>query len=346
MSHFAQAVIAWQREHGRHGLPWQQTCDPYRIWLSEIMLQQTQVSTVLRYYERFLAAFPDVLSLAKAHVESVLELWAGLGYYARARNLHRCARQVAEVFGGHFPTEARVLETLPGIGRSTAAAIASFAVGERAAILDGNVKRVLSRFYALDLPPGTPKADQELWALAESLLPQADMAAYTQGLMDLGATLCTRSNPRCSDCPLYEDCMARQSARQDELPRPKPGKALKEKEAVFTLMVRRGEILLQRRPPAGIWGGLLVPPEEAPETLALRWGVQLDQVLALPPIRHTFTHFRLRICPVVCAAPGLACQDAGWQWLAPERCAQAALPTPFRKLLTELPALCTHLFPA
>ncbi|HEX5675504.1 MAG TPA: A/G-specific adenine glycosylase, partial [Azonexus sp.] len=217
---FAERLIAWQKIAGRHDLPWQQTRDPYRIWLSEIMLQQTQVGTVIPYFQRFLSRFPTVQALAEAPLESVIEHWAGLGYYARARNLHRCAREIVAVHAGKWPNSASQLSALPGIGRSTAAAIAAFAFGQRAAILDGNVKRVLCRQFAIEGFPGQSAVDRELWALAERLLPAADIESYTQGLMDLGATVCTRSRPRCEICPVSPDCQARLSGRQSALPTP------------------------------------------------------------------------------------------------------------------------------
>ncbi|MCH2221614.1 MAG: A/G-specific adenine glycosylase, partial [Dechloromonas sp.] len=206
---FTEQLITWQKVAGRHDLPWQNTRDAYRIWLSEIMLQQTQVGTVIPYYLRFLDSFPTVEALAAAPIEAVIEHWAGLGYYARARNLHRCAQQVATHFGGKFPANANELAELPGIGRSTAAAVAAFAFGQRAAILDGNVKRVLCRQFGIDGFPGQAAIHRKLWDLAESLLPEGDIERYTQGLMDLGATLCTRSRPRCDDCPVAAGCVAR-----------------------------------------------------------------------------------------------------------------------------------------
>lgn len=342
MSDFARKVIVWQQAHGRHGLPWQQTRDPYRIWLSEIMLQQTQVATVLPYYLRFLEVFPDVHRLAASPVERVLELWAGLGYYARARNLHACAQRVMTQFKGEFPTTAADLLSLPGIGRSTAAAIAAFSSGERAAILDGNVKRVLSRYFALEDVPGLAATERRLWALADGLLPEGEMAghmaAYTQGLMDLGATVCTRSNPRCKECPLGGECVARASARQDELPRSKPGRVLKERVITYTLVLDRGAVLLERRAPSGIWGGLLVPPEGEPGVVAARLGWALTQGEPQPELRHAFTHFRLLLRPVLCrpVTRPWAVQSPDWVWLDLGQVEDAALPTPIRKLLREL----------
>lgn len=340
MSEFAKRVIGWQRAHGRHDLPWQQTRDPYRIWLSEIMLQQTQVSTVLGYYTRFVASFPTVASLAAAPLEAVMAHWAGLGYYARARNLHRCACEVITRFGGKFPTEPEILASLPGIGRSTAAAIAAFSVGARAAILDGNVKRVLCRYLAIEGVPGMAAVDKVLWAQAAALLPASDMEAYTQGLMDLGAMVCTRSNPRCGECPVAGSCVAKVAARQDELPYPKASKRLNTRVSTYGLLVWQGQVLLARRPLSGIWGGLLAPPEAAPEVVAAQLGLALGKTQAMAPFIHTFTHFRLRLEPIwgaVCQTPPPL--EPTWVWLPLDQLVGAALPTPIRRLLTDLAAL-------
>ena len=256
---FAARVVAWQRTHGRHDLPWQNTRDAYRIWLSEIMLQQTQVTTVLPYYERFVAAFPDVAALAAAPLERVLEHWSGLGYYRRAHHLHAAARAVVAGHGGGFPHDAATIATLPGVGRSTAAAIAVFAHGERAAILDGNVKRVLARHAGVEGFPGAASVEARLWALAEARLPTQDVEPYTQGLMDLGATLCTRTKPRCGECPVAADCVARRDGRVDELPSPRPAKALPRKAVRVLLLERAGEVLLERRAPTGIWARAVEP---------------------------------------------------------------------------------------
>lgn len=340
LSAFAYRLIAWQRQHGRHHLPWQQNRDPYRIWLSEIMLQQTQVSAVIPYYQRFLARFPDLATLAAAPIDDVLEHWAGLGYYARARNLHRCARQIMENHGGVFPTQSATLMELSGIGRSTAAAIAVFSAGERAAILDGNVKRVLCRHAGIEGFPGNSVTEKQLWNLAESLLPLTDIEAYTQGLMDLGATLCTRSSPDCPHCPLSEDCVARQSGRQHLLPTPKSRPALPERQTNFILICDGQRVLLQRRPPTGIWGGLLVPPEGDPATVLPHLGVPVLALTELPKLIHTFSHFRLHITPLFCRISDLpaALHDSSWHWQAIAEADQAALPAPVRKLLARLPA--------
>jgi A/G-specific adenine glycosylase len=330
---FSSRVVRWQRRCGRHDLPWQQGRDPYPVWLSEIMLQQTQVTTVLGYFSRFMARFPDVQALAAASLDEVLALWAGLGYYARARNLHACARKVVGELGGRFPSSAAGLVELPGIGRSTAAAIAAFAYGERAAILDGNVKRVLCRHFAISgVPVG--QVEKDLWLLAESLLPaSADMSAYTQGLMDFGATLCVRKNPRCAECPLAESCLAWQQGRVDVLPTPRARAEKPRRSAVFLLITDGKYILLQRRPPVGIWGGLFCLPE----------GMDLLQSLdcehqTLPPREHVFTHFRLEIQPVLCRVERMPVfvAESGLECLSLRAAAQAGVPAPVAKLLGEL----------
>jgi A/G-specific adenine glycosylase len=258
-------ALPWQRTHGRHGLPWQGTRDAYRIWLAEIMLQQTQVATVVPYYARFLAAFPDARALAAAPVDRVLELWSGLGYYRRAHHLHAAAEVIVRLYDGHFPRDARTIATLPGIGRSTAAAIAAFAFGERGAILDGNVKRVLARHRGIDGFPGAPKVEARLWELAESLLPERGIGTYTQALMDLGATLCTRSAPRCGECPVATDCVARFEGRIADLPAPRPARARPARAVRVLVLEHAGTILLEKRPAAGIWAGLWSLPEIDPD---------------------------------------------------------------------------------
>ncbi len=337
---FAARLIRWQRQRGRHDLPWQNTRDAYRIWLSEIMLQQTQVATVIPYYERFLQRFPDVGTLAAAPVEAVLEHWAGLGYYARARNLHRCAQVVLEKHGGRFPAAPADLAALPGIGRSTAAAIAAFAFGVRAAILDGNVKRVLARCFGIEGFPGSAAVEKDLWRLAESLLPEAQIEAYTQGIMDLGATLCSRANPACAECPMSDICIARRDGRQAELPVAKPGKALPRRETSMLVLIDGGRVLLERRPPAGIWGGLLVLPEAAVEeagSFAVRRGCRLMETNVLPSVQHSFSHFHLTIRPLLCRVERDSGQveESGWEWLAIERIGSAALPAPLKRLLSD-----------
>jgi A/G-specific adenine glycosylase len=335
---FASRIIRWQTASGRHDLPWQQTRDAYRIWLSEIMLQQTRVHTAIPYFERFLARFPNLDALAAAPLESVLEVWAGLGYYARARNLHRCAQRIVGGPDGNLAADPDVNVRLPGIGRSTAAAISVFAFGRRAAILDGNVKRVLARCFGLAGGASAAQNERDLWALAESLLPEAGIEAYTQGMMDLGATLCRRQKPACDACPLQSVCIACREGRQAELPTRAAGKALPERSTRLLLLSDGARVLLQRRPPSGIWGGLLSLPElsgESVDSFALRQGCRLLETQAMPPITHRFTHFRLIMQVLRCQveSSGLRTGETGWEWLALEDVSSAALPTPIRKLL-------------
>ncbi|MFO1395454.1 MAG: A/G-specific adenine glycosylase [Burkholderiales bacterium] len=340
---FADRVVAWQRTHGRHDLPWQDTRDPYRIWVSEIMLQQTQVSTVVPYYLRFLARFPDVAALASATDDDVLAHWSGLGYYRRAHHLHAAARDVIAAHGGVFPRDAQTLATLPGIGRSTAAAIAAFASGASHAILDGNVKRVLARHRGIEGWPGAPKVEARLWEAAEALVPARDIEAYTQGLMDLGATVCTRSSPACGRCPVAGDCVALRDVRVAELPSPRPQKVLPQRSVRVLVIERSGEILFEKRPPLGIWGGLWSLPECAVDedpagVIAARFGARASIGETLAPIAHGFTHFGLTMHPVrMRAAQWPASASApGTSWLTPADALAAALPAPIRKLVRSL----------
>lgn len=338
---FAEHLIVWQKEHGRHDLPWQ-VDDPYRIWLSEIMLQQTQVDTVIPYYLRFVARFPDIASLAQADEDDVLAHWSGLGYYARARNLHAAAKRIAVEYGGLFPRDFEAIQALPGIGRSTASAIAAFAFGERQAILDGNVKRVLSRLFGIEGWPGQKTVEAELWQLAESILPSENILAYTQGIMDLGATLCRRSCPECMRCPFADDCIANREGRQAELPSPRPRKDLPERETIMLILMHGGDILLEKRPPTGIWGGLWSLPEcgigEDPREVAGRLGYHCDIGPELAGLSHTFSHYRLHIHPrrLNLARPADRLAEPGRLWLTLDDAMQAALPTPVRKILAGL----------
>ncbi|WP_137719687.1 A/G-specific adenine glycosylase [Methylobacillus flagellatus] len=343
MSEFATALIAWQKQSGRHDLPWQNTHDPYAIWVSEIMLQQTQVSAVIGYYARFMQRFPDIASLAAADQDSVLQHWSGLGYYSRARNLHKAAQRIVAEHDGVFPQQLEAIVDLPGIGRSTAAAVAAFAFGQRQAILDGNVKRVLARHALIEGWPGLPRVEKQLWALAESLLPAHDIHAYTQGLMDLGATLCTRSKPRCDDCPLRADCGARLHQRTTELPHSKPRKTLPQRDITMLLLLHDGRILLEKRPDSGIWGGLWSLPELACGQAVLahvqqRFGILGELLAPMPELQHTFSHFRLNIQPqpVQIRRPGLTAAEPGIVWLPLQQALEAALPTPIRTLLQQL----------
>lgn len=334
---FAPALIAWQKVHGRHQLPWQNTRDPYRVWLSEIMLQQTQVSTVLGYYERFLGRFPDVAALSCAHLDEVLALWAGLGYYSRARNLHRCAQTVVVQFGGSFPPTAELLATLPGIGRSTAAAIASFCFGERVAILDGNVKRVLGRVLAFDADLAKQTNERRLWALATELLPHHDMPAYTQGLMDLGATLCSRSAPQCLLCPVTGLCLGRKTGQPEDYPVRIRKLKRSRRENWWLWLEHEGRIWLTRRPDTGVWAGLWTLPLFDDEAALLAQAGALDAKLSrLPTIEHSLTHFDWVLHPRqarLSEAPGESLAGPG-VWVAREALASYAVPAPLKKLLT------------
>lgn len=342
MPTFATSLIAWQREHGRHDLPWQGG-DAYRVWLSEIMLQQTQVATVIPYYLRFVAAFPTVATLADASEEQVLAHWSGLGYYARGRNLHRAARLVVTRHGGEFPQDyAQILE-LPGIGRSTAAAICAQAFHQPRAILDGNVKRVLARYCGIKGWPGEKAVETRLWQQAEALLPEREVARYTQALMDMGATLCTRSQPDCGACPVRSGCVALQSDQVAGLPTPRPRKALPERRATLLLVMAEGRILLEKRGPAGIWGGLWCLPqrEEGDDDLAEYAGCcgwRIAGQTALPGFTHTFTHFRLHITPLRLDLERLPWQamQPNREWMTVGEALAAAIPTPVRKLLEPL----------
>ena len=319
------------------------------MWLSEIMLQQTQVVTVIPYYQRFIASFPDVAALAQASEDAVLAHWSGLGYYSRARNLHAAAQVVMERHDGKFPHQFEQILELPGIGRSTAAAICALAYHEHHAILDGNVKRVLARHAAIEGYVGDKKIEAQLWQQAEALLPQADVAAYTQGLMDLGATLCTRGKPKCDECPVSSDCLAFQSGRVAQLPTPRPRKVIPEKHSTFLLLLHNGDILLEKRPSSGIWGGLWCPPQFANATEALAWctqsGMETASKKKLAPFVHIFTHFKLHITPlsVELRQKPLVAAQPGSVWLEMEEALQAAIPTPVRKIILGLRQQSEHL---
>jgi A/G-specific adenine glycosylase len=305
VSTFASRLLAWWDAQGRKDLPWQHDRTPYRVWVSEIMLQQTQVSTVIGYYQRFMTRFPDLRALADASLDEVLHHWTGLGYYARARNLHRAAQLVRDAFNGELPAEPMTLQTLPGIGRSTASAIHALAGGGRSAILDGNVKRVLARWRGIDGWTGDKAIETRLWALSDALLPASHMPEYTQAIIDLGATLCTRSKPGCERCPLRDDCIAHATNRTAVLPIPRPQRAMPERQVHMWLIITAEGLLLQRRPTSGLWGGLWGFPESAgPDALpdileAAGLGTAVDYTAdALPELTHTFTHFRLSITPM------------------------------------------------
>jgi A/G-specific adenine glycosylase len=345
MKSFAERVIEWQQKHGRHNLPWQRTRDPYRIWLSEIMLQQTQVSTVIPFYERFLMGFPDIASLAAAPQYDVLALWSGLGYYARARNLHGAAQAIIERHAGVFPGSFDQIGALPGIGRSTAGAIAVFAFGGRYPILDGNVKRVFARAFGIAGFPGETRIEKAMWARAETLLPLQSVDSYTQGLMDLGTAVCTRGRPRCEACPLQDECVAKRENRIAMLPSPRPKKLLPEKATVMLILQREREVLLEKRPAPGIWGGLWSFPEiahlgDAVRELRTRFGVEVESEGTLPDLRHGFTHYALTITPALLRVTRLEhrAHSPGHVWLTPADAIGAAVPAPVREILRRLEA--------
>ncbi|WP_240342403.1 A/G-specific adenine glycosylase [Methylococcus sp. EFPC2] len=340
---FPHRVLAWYDRHGRKNLPWQQPRTPYRVWISEIMLQQTQVATVIPYFLRFMDRFPSLESLAEAPVDDVLSHWAGLGYYARARNLHRAAQALNEDHGGHWPRDLETVNALPGIGRSTAGAILSLGLGSRAAILDGNVKRVLCRWAGIAGWPGETATARELWELSEKLTPHERSGDYNQAMMDLGATVCTRSRPACADCPLQTDCVAFKGDLTAVLPSPKPRRTTPVKHCLMlVLRDENGRIFLEKRPPTGIWGGLWSLPEFADRAELDGWlfshaisGVLLE---SRPPRRHTFSHFHLDFVPLLARTrSGMYLAESGrsdWRDPATER----TLPAPIARLLAELEA--------
>jgi A/G-specific adenine glycosylase len=341
---FATRLLAWFDRCGRHDLPWQHPRTPYRVWVSEIMLQQTQVRVVIPYFERFMEALPDVRALAAAPLDDVLALWSGLGYYARARNLHAAAQACVAKHDGELPRDLDALTALPGIGRSTAGAILAQAWGDRLPILDGNVKRVLARWHGVEGWPGLPAVERQLWSFAESHLPHARLADYTQAQMDFGATLCTRADPACVVCPVQDGCIALREGRVAGLPTPKPGKALPEREALVLLLEDpEGRVLLQRRPPAGVWAGLWSLPEHADEAGARAWFEQatagdFTEGATLPAIAHGFSHYRLQLHPRrwtdVVLRTAVADND-DLRWVGRSGLAALGLPAPIRRLLEE-----------
>jgi A/G-specific adenine glycosylase len=338
---FSQQLLAWFDIAGRKDLPWQQGITPYRVWVSEIMLQQTQVTTVINYYQRFMARFPTVTSLAEAPTDDVLALWTGLGYYARARNLHKAAKLVCDDFGGELPHDHQQLQLLPGVGPSTAAAIFSIACNGRAPILDGNVKRVLTRYAAIDGWPGIKQVESQLWKLAEELTPDNRVADYTQAIMDLGATLCTRSKPQCPSCPVQNNCQSFAANAQTQYPGKKPRKQIPSRQVHMLILENKsGEILLEQRPDSGIWGGLWSFPEAANTD-------ELDHYLhnklnakgtkqQWPVIRHTFSHFHLDITPVhihLDTDINAVMEDRPQLWYKGHPEQQVGLAAPVKKLL-------------
>jgi A/G-specific adenine glycosylase len=339
---FAGKLLAWFDVSGRHDLPWQHPRSPYRVWLSEIMLQQTQVRVVIPYFERFIAALPDVAAMAAAPLDHMLALWSGLGYYARARNLHATARICADQHGGELPRDFDALVALPGIGRSTAGAILAQAWGDRFAILDGNVKRVLCRYHGIEGWPGLPKVEKTLWQFAESHLPSRRLADYTQAQMDFGATLCTRHDPACVLCPLQGDCIALATGRTDVLPTPKPVKPLPER-SVHVLLLRdaRGDVLLQRRPPTGVWASLWSLPQADSHEHARGWFEahvegDYDDGESLDVIAHGFTHYHLDLQPLrwrEVAARSAVRDNDDLRWVARGDLGTLGIPAPIRALL-------------
>ncbi|MCZ7563002.1 MAG: A/G-specific adenine glycosylase [Burkholderiales bacterium] len=354
---FAHRLVRWQAHAGRNDLPWQNTRDPYPIWVAEIMLQQTRVATAIPYYQRFMARFPDVATLACAPEDEVLRLWSGLGYYSRARNLQHAAREIVTRHAGRFPHALAEIGRLPGIGRSTAAAIAGFAFGARAAILDGNVKRVLARHFLIEGFPGEPAVERQLWALAESLVPERGVETYIQGLMDLGATLCTARRPACGRCPVRATCGAYAANRVTELPAPRPRKRVPVRGTVMLVLRHGTDVLLERRPATGVWGGLWslpeltdaadVPAAGGPEAdlaatvkraVAQRYGFDARCAEPLAIVRHTFTHFTLEMRPVLVDVGRIdrRAGEPGVRWLPLGEACAAALPAPVKRLLLRL----------
>ncbi len=349
-----QAIFNWFDHHGRKHLPWQQNITPYRVWLSEVMLQQTTVAAVIPYFERFTAQFATVAELAAGDIETVLQLWSGLGYYSRARNLHKAAQMVMNDFGGEFPKNLEDLQKLPGVGRSTAGAIASISMGLRAPILDGNVKRVLARLHGVEGWPGQSAVANQLWQLAEHYTPHLRLPDWTQAMMDMGATLCTRSKPQCQQCPVHQWCCAYGEGTPTRYPASKPKKVLPEQRVRMLMLINQhGEILLEKRPPVGIWGGLWSFPELSAEG-------ELDEVIAQhalfglhnreldntslqcleqwPSFRHTFSHFHLNIEPIKAFtdAPAQAVADRHKRWIPLAEVSTLGLSAPVKKLLTKL----------
>lgn len=345
-SDFAPRLLAWHAEHGRHDLPWQHPRSMYRVWLSEIMLQQTQVQTVIPYFENFLERFPALPDLAAAPADAVMNAWAGLGYYSRARNLHKAAQLCMSLHNGQLPQDFEALLALPGIGRSTAGAILSQACGARHAIVDGNVKRVLTRYFAIAGDAASTVVDRQLWQVAESLLPETRMADYSQAIMDLGATVCASRKPQCPTCPLASDCAALAQGNVLDYPGRKPAKSVPVREThVLLLRTASGDILLEQRPDKGIWGGLYSLPEagDADQAARLAEGFinrEAPEPLLLPSFEHTFSHFRLTIRPLLwdaCAAKMQIRDNARMRWATPDELHQLGLPAPIQKLLKRLP---------
>ncbi len=342
---FSRRLLVWYGDHGRTELPWQREPTPYRVWVSEIMLQQTRVAAVIDYFERFMERFPDVATLADAELDEVLHLWSGLGYYARARNLHKAAQAVRDRHGGRFPQDFEEVAALPGIGRSTAGAILALSLGQRHPILDGNAKRVLARYHGVEGWPGRSDVARKLWELAEAHTPHQRVAAYTQAIMDLGATMCTRGRPRCEACPVRAECSALASGRSDALPTPGPRRELPLRATLMLVLSdARDRVLLERRPPSGIWGGLWSLPECAPQTDVASWcrerlGWEIAGAEIGTPLRHSFTHFRLEITPIharVCGAVPAVMEGDRYVWYNCATAERRGLAAPVKRLLQSL----------
>jgi len=355
MNHsFSQKLLSWYKKSGRKHLPWQLAISPYRVWISEIMLQQTQVQTVIPYFEKFMKRFPTVQALGEASLDEVLHLWTGLGYYARARNLHRAALAICTHYKGAFPTHFEEVLALPGIGRSTAGAILSIATQQIFPILDGNVKRVLCRYFAVSGPPNDKTVEATLWALSEQLLPTKDIHHYSQAIMDLGATLCTRADPRCHKCPVTAGCAAFKLNRVEDFPEKQKKAALTFKETRLALFFdpKQRLVLLEQRPPKGIWGGLWSFPEcEGSRGVHIKSWAKKQYALAVleiekwPAFKHTFTHFQLRIEPVLCVVDAVngmgkasykTSLEANRAWISLKKPLALGLPAPIKRLVTQL----------
>jgi A/G-specific adenine glycosylase len=340
-SRFATALLDWFEANGRRDLPWQADPTPYRVWVSEIMLQQTQVATAIPYYHRFMQRFPDVRRLAEARLDEVLHLWSGLGYYARARNLHRSAQAIVRERGGRFPVTLEEVMRLPGVGRSTAGAILALSRGQRHPILDGNVKRVLARSFGVEGHPGDPSVERALWSIAEACTPGERVAEYTQGIMDLGATICSRARPACLICPVGADCVARQRGVQSDLPSPRPRTRRPQRDA-WLVVAMRGEhkVLLERRPPAGIWGGLWGLPEFPTRAHADQWCREQLTAGATPVrgevVRHAFSHFDFEMRPLLVRCMGRSDNlrdDDRYRWYDVRQPMKVGLPKPIAMLI-------------
>lgn len=339
----SQKILKWFDKHGRHDLPWQKNINAYRVWVSEIMLQQTQVTTVIDYFERFMKRFPTLSKLANAPLDEVFELWSGLGYYARAKNLHKTAQIIHTQYRGKFPTTYDAVLALPGIGQSTAGAILSISTHQRYPILDGNVKRVLSRHFAIEGWYGNPKTLEQLWALSEKITPKDRVADYTQAIMDLGATVCTRTQPKCTVCPIASTCEAKKLDKVKLYPMSKPKSKIPTRATTILILISRKHhcILLEKRPMKGIWGGLWSLPECPLQTNIKEWctkmfKLSLKEMRSWEPFRHTFTHFHLNIHPILCEVkdqPKPKITDLNYEWYPIEKASNLGLPAPIRRLI-------------